>query len=101
MTAEPAGQLAGALTLTGQLVTAARDGQWADPAPGPGWNVRDRASHITAGNRLSAAILPGQPGLPASGLGPAPRWRRRSSCLPRRCLAGSMPAVHIGVTPFV
>jgi len=37
MTAEPAGQLAGALTLTGQLVTAARDGQWADPAPGPGW----------------------------------------------------------------
>lgn len=72
MTAEPMGQLAEALDITGQLVTGVRDGQWADPTPCPDWNVRNLVSHIITGNRLFAAILRGQPGLPASGLGPGP-----------------------------
>ena len=91
MTAEPAGQLAGALTLTGQLVTAARDGQWADPAPGPGWNVRDLASHI-AGKPAVRRHLAGPARTTRQRPGPspplAPAFLVLTATLPGRVHAG-------------
>lgn len=102
MTVEPAAQLPGALSLTGQPVTGMRDGQRADPAPGPGWNVRDLASHIAGKPAVRRHLAgPARTTRRRPGPSPFPRWHRRSWCLPRRWRAEFMPAVHIGVTPFV
>lgn len=69
MPAEPVSQLSTALGVTGQLISAVRDEQWAAPTTCPDWRVRDLVSHLAAGNTLFAGALRGQPPVPG---GPAP-----------------------------
>jgi uncharacterized protein (TIGR03086 family) len=70
MTADPVSQLSTALGVTGQLISAVRNEQWAAPTPCPDWRVRDLVSHVVAGNTLFASALRGQPPAPG-GLVPA------------------------------
>lgn len=56
---EPADQLSAALQVTGQLIAAIRDEDWARSTPCPEWNVRDLVGHVVTGNYVFASVLHG------------------------------------------
>lgn len=68
MTVASTGQLGQALELTGQLIGAVHEEQWAATTGCPGWRVTDLVSHLVTGNNLVTAALGGQP--PAAGQTP-------------------------------
>jgi uncharacterized protein (TIGR03086 family) len=61
VTGGPAGQLALALDLTGELVAGVGADQWADPTPCDEWTVADLVTHMVTGNYVFASILHGTP----------------------------------------
>ncbi|MGI8535250.1 MAG: TIGR03086 family metal-binding protein [Mycobacteriales bacterium] len=63
----PVEQLERSLDDTRTLVEAVRDDQWDLPTPCAEWSVRDLVDHLTAGNRLFARALLGDPSSTASG----------------------------------
>jgi uncharacterized protein (TIGR03086 family) len=57
--ADPVGQLALALDVTGQLIESVRASQWEDPTPCSSWLVRDLIGHLVGGNNGFAGLLDG------------------------------------------
>jgi uncharacterized protein (TIGR03086 family) len=53
----PRGQLALALSATGDLVAGVRDEQWSAPTPCTDWTVRDLVNHLVGANLVFAALL--------------------------------------------
>jgi uncharacterized protein (TIGR03086 family) len=97
-------QLSRVLDVTGQLITGARDEQWARPTPCSEWNVRDLVSHIVGGNRLFTAILTRSepPGPPDPANAPARLVRAYQDSAPELVAAFSQPGVldEVFTVPF-
>jgi uncharacterized protein (TIGR03086 family) len=57
---DPVDELARALDLTGEVISAIGAEQWANSTPCPEWDVRELVSHLVGGNRLYTAAVRGE-----------------------------------------
>jgi hypothetical protein len=61
MPAEPLSQLSLALDVTGRVIAAVGDRQWADRTPCTEWSVSDLVRHLVAGSNWFATAVSGEP----------------------------------------